>query len=305
MNFYSNGKLLISGEYLVLKGATALAVPVKYGQALQVSKSAGENELVWESREMDDPWFNATFKLPFFDVVESTDGSIARNLVSHFQAIEELRPGFIKKMSGSHILTNLDFKRDWGFGSSSSLVSNLAYWAELNPFDLHKLLSEGSGYDVVCAREDGPLFFTLKQGDYSTEATDLPGTVTDHLFFAYLGIKKNSAKSVAKFLSEKKAYRVEKRLISELSRHLAKTKNILDFGYYMKEHEQIMSSLLKIPALKDERFKDLTGEIKSLGAWGGDFAMIAWNDTTKDLKNYLLKKGIDTVFAYKELVKTR
>ena len=34
--FYSNGKLLITGEYLVLDGAKALALPTKYGQYLTV-----------------------------------------------------------------------------------------------------------------------------------------------------------------------------------------------------------------------------------------------------------------------------
>ena len=32
--FYSNGKLLITGEYVVLDGAKALALPTKYGQNL-------------------------------------------------------------------------------------------------------------------------------------------------------------------------------------------------------------------------------------------------------------------------------
>jgi len=35
---YSNGKLLLTGEYLVLEGATALAVPTKFGQDLKVEK---------------------------------------------------------------------------------------------------------------------------------------------------------------------------------------------------------------------------------------------------------------------------
>ena len=30
--FYSNGKLLITGEYVVLDGAKALALPTKFGQ---------------------------------------------------------------------------------------------------------------------------------------------------------------------------------------------------------------------------------------------------------------------------------
>jgi hypothetical protein len=32
--FYSNGKLLITGEYLVLDGAKAFALPTKFGQSL-------------------------------------------------------------------------------------------------------------------------------------------------------------------------------------------------------------------------------------------------------------------------------
>ena len=32
MDYYSCGKLLITAEYLVLKGAKGLAMPTKYGQ---------------------------------------------------------------------------------------------------------------------------------------------------------------------------------------------------------------------------------------------------------------------------------
>ena len=37
-NFYSNGKLLLTAEYLVLDGAKALALPTKFGQDLEVKK---------------------------------------------------------------------------------------------------------------------------------------------------------------------------------------------------------------------------------------------------------------------------
>ena len=36
MEFYSNGKLLISGEYFVLDGAKCLALPCKKGQLLKI-----------------------------------------------------------------------------------------------------------------------------------------------------------------------------------------------------------------------------------------------------------------------------
>ena len=305
MNFFSRGKLLISGEYLVLKGATALAVPLINGQTLQVSRTTRKNQLVWESREHNQTWFKAIFKLPFFDVVESTDKTIARFLVRHFKAIEELNPGFSDKIGGSNVIANLDFKREWGFGSSSSLLSNLAYWAGVDPFELHRKLSKGSGYDVVCAREEGPVFFKLLKKGYSVEETELHRSVTDYLYFVYLGSKKDSEKSVARFLAGKKTYRVEKRLISELGLHLAASKNIVDFAFYMKEHEQILSSLLKTHTLKEERFMDLAGEAKSLGAWGGDFAMITWTASPEELENYLSLKGLNVFFSYQDLIKTR
>ncbi len=37
MKFHSNGKLLITGEYAVLDGALALAVPTQFGQSLEVN----------------------------------------------------------------------------------------------------------------------------------------------------------------------------------------------------------------------------------------------------------------------------
>ena len=36
--YYSNGKLLLTGEYVVLDGAEALAVPTRFGQNLTVKQ---------------------------------------------------------------------------------------------------------------------------------------------------------------------------------------------------------------------------------------------------------------------------
>ena len=37
--FYSNGKLLLTGEYLVIDGAKALAIPTQKGQSLSVKET--------------------------------------------------------------------------------------------------------------------------------------------------------------------------------------------------------------------------------------------------------------------------
>ena len=64
--FYSNGKLLITCEYLVLDGAKALALPTKYGQYLTVS--SGENqEINWTSFDKDKSiWFKETISFNSF-----------------------------------------------------------------------------------------------------------------------------------------------------------------------------------------------------------------------------------------------
>ena len=55
--FYSNGKLLLTGEYLVLDGAKALALPTKMGQNLQIATLESPS-IVWKSFDSDGSvWF--------------------------------------------------------------------------------------------------------------------------------------------------------------------------------------------------------------------------------------------------------
>jgi len=46
--FYSNGKLLLTGEYVVLDGALSLAIPTQFGQSLTV-KEINAPKLIWKS----------------------------------------------------------------------------------------------------------------------------------------------------------------------------------------------------------------------------------------------------------------
>ena len=59
--YYANGKLLLTGEYLVLDGALALALPTKLGQSLTVEKTNGDN-LIWESLDSKSyAWFQHSY----------------------------------------------------------------------------------------------------------------------------------------------------------------------------------------------------------------------------------------------------
>src|SRR6478609_1919746 len=70
-SFYSNGKLLITGEYLVLNGAKALALPTKFGQSLEVSTIV-EKKILWRSLDSDKSiWFET--ELTFEEIISGKD----------------------------------------------------------------------------------------------------------------------------------------------------------------------------------------------------------------------------------------
>ena len=119
MTYQSSGKLLITGEYLVLRGAKALTVPLNFQQTLDINKSAIPG-IKWESKEKGETWFEGSFSKPLFEVIETNDGEIANKLILILKAAIELNAGFMQKLENTHVTSNMDFKREWGFGSSSS-----------------------------------------------------------------------------------------------------------------------------------------------------------------------------------------
>ncbi len=301
MRFYSNGKLLISGEYLVLKGALALAIPVKFGQSLEISEDGSEG-INWESFEKGQLWFSAKFSSSNFEIVKSTNEIIAQNLRKFLLEADALSDGKLPK-TNIKITAQVDFDMQWGLGSSSSLISNLAMWAGVDPYALHFRLSEGSGYDIACARSDDPLFFQNKNGDIHIEKIKFNPSFSDKIYFVYLGQKQDSAHSVKNFFLNGNVDNIMIDAISDLSREMAMTDKLDDFEYYLRDHEDIISRILKQEKIKDSRFPDFDGEIKSLGAWGGDFALVTYQSSHKELKKYFSGNGLDVIFRFDEMIK--
>ena len=63
MRFKSNGKLLITSEYLVMKGAMALAVPAKFDQELNIT-STNTDFIYWKSFDKENHiWYEEKFFL--------------------------------------------------------------------------------------------------------------------------------------------------------------------------------------------------------------------------------------------------
>ena len=70
----------------------------------------------------------------------------------------------------------------------------------------------------------------------------------------------------------------------------------------MNTHEKLLGKELKMECVKDTRFSDFEGSIKSLGAWGGDFVMIASKMSESETKTYFADKGYDVFIPYHSMV---
>lgn len=302
-SYYSNGKLLLSGEYLVVKGALALAVPLKFGQEMKVQSFADDPGVVsWISSERGKIWYEAVFSANELKILASSDTQKSKNLQKILRAAHRLNPSILTGKQSFEIRTNLDFSTEWGFGSSSTLLSNVAYWFDIDPFDLHFLVSEGSGYDVACARASGPLTYQLMDKKPIGNQAAFNPPFKGQIYFVYLGKKQESAQSLKTYQNLLDGREDEIQRITEITRKMISAQEVHQFEESMDAHEEIISGMLKIPTAKEVYFPDFKGSVKSLGAWGGDFVMMTWKDNRQSFENEMKARGFNTFFSFDEVV---
>ena len=302
LHFHANGKLLLSGEYFVLNGTKALALPSKLGQSLHLFHHP-DSKLFWRSFDQNkNIWFEAT--ISFFDlkIEESSDPQIAQQLEKIFSAIRKLNPSFLQSSSGLLVETHLDFPRLWGLGTSSTLIACMAKWAALNPFQLLADTFGGSGYDLACADSVGPIVYWRENELPKWKHIVFNPEFKEQLYFVYLEKKQNSRTAIAHYHSHKKSFEQEARRISEITNQLELVDDLFSFEKLMDEHERIIAQALKLEKAKDLYFPDYWGSIKSLGAWGGDFVLATSNQSAEETKEYFNQKAFPTVLKYKDLV---
>ena len=307
MNYYSNGKLLLTGEYLVLDGAKSLALPTKFGQDLVVQKMK-EQQLIWGSfTHTGECWFEAVFDLQKLRLVSCTFNSkkegngeiIAETLLDILKEAKKINPSFLSLENGFVVKTVLTFPRDWGLGSSSTLINSIASWAKVDAFQLLWNSFKGSGYDIACAQNERAIFYQLENDRPIVEPVNFNPNFKENLFFVHLNQKQDSKEGILKFRQREQSFQKEIEQISTISDEFLKATSLIDFNKLIVEHEQIISSIIKLKPVKEKLFLDYFGEIKSLGAWGGDFVLVTGNDETS---RYFKKKGFDTVLSYSEMI---
>ena len=294
-SFHSNGKLLISGEYLVLDGALSLALPCKFGQYLNFTEDSN-GTLEWISKDMNDTiWFTAYFEAKTLKVLKTSN----YNTVKWVKKILEFcnKNSLTNKSLQGKIECKLEFPNNWGLGSSSTLLNNLANLYEINPYDLHFSTTNGSGYDIACAGSNSALTYQVIENIPQVKKMDWSPVFKDEILFIFLKKKQKSNLEVKRFKELKKDPDLISR-ISSITKEIIYSKTIEEFEHLLDEHEAITGQYIQSETVKSKYFSDYEGSVKSLGAWGGDFVL-----ATRKNKNYFLDKGFDTILSFSEIIK--
>ena len=295
----ANGKLLLTGEYLVLVGAVALAFPVRFGQSIHVEPDH-HHRIQWVSKENGITWFSCDLKSTTLEIISTSDHQIASRLVNLLLSAKRINPKYLSENPGLNISVDANYPLNWGLGSSSTLIALVAEWAQVDKFKLFRQISQGSGYDVACTDRNSMLFYQLSNGEVFVHDAQPGKAILNHTCFAYLGKKQETAVEVSAFLAGKNFTNFDVERISELSLRICKADDPSILCSLVDEHEDILGRIL-IKERIGNRFPGFPGSVKSLGAWGGDFAMFVSEIGNEFIKTWLKQKGFSVVFSYDEL----
>ena len=299
--FYSNGKLLITGEYLVLDGAKAFALPTKFGQNLIVQEAEGQI-IHWKSFDSDGSiWFEDT--IPFSSVIRKERFDDAKNikntLIEILHEAYLMNSDFITSAKGYTIKTELTFPKFWGLGTSSTLINNIAQWLQIDAFELLKRSFGGSGYDIACAQNCTPILYQIVNEKPIVETINFKPDFTDKIFFVYLNKKQNSKSAIAAYYGKQGNIQNAMETINSITKAVIEATTAKEFATALQNHEIELSNILELPTVKETLFPDFDGVIKSLGAWGGDFVM---SISKENPTNYFKAKGFEIVIPYGEMI---
>ena len=294
---YANGKLLITGEYLVLEGANSLAIPCAKGQKIDYVPNNKINTIDWTSLDyLNNKWFSANFEADSLDILSSSDNHKAKHLQKMLIEAYKLSNN---KLSGQ-IKTTLEFPNNWGLGSSSTLIVCISKLLKINPLDLHFKSSNGSGYDVACGIYNKAITYLINNKKPIIKEVDFNLPFSKNIYFIHLNKKQKSEKEIIRFKKEIKNKSINVNSISEITSKMIECDEINLFNELIEEHENIISYYINKKPIKNEQFSDFKGAIKSLGAWGGDFIMASAKNNCSE---YFRSKGFNTVISYDEMIK--
>lgn len=303
--YHSPGKLLLTGEYVVLDGAMALALPTRHGQTLTVQDISSPH-VKWKSLDQKgNLWFQHDFS--FSEIISSNpqyiskEPGVLQNVHRLLHRSSQLNLElFRNKDQGYQVTTQVDFPLDWGLGSSSTLIANISKWLKVDPYELLEFTFGGSGYDVAVAMEEKPLTYQLSKNGRSIFSTPFDPPFKDQLFFVHLNKKQNSRSSIVHYETHKSKSIVSTiQKISSITQQILTCNDLKEFNLLIEIHENLISRHINLPKAKTLLFPDFAGSVKSLGGWGGDFILATGGNSAQE---YFKGKGYQTVLPYSEII---
>lgn len=295
---YSPGKLMLTSEYFAVDGALVLAVPTKLGQEFFFEeKHDGKSIIFWEAYHQNKLWLKAVIDYKNWQILETNITSSAEFILKVLKNVQSLSEIQFKNTYTYHLETNLQFPPDYGLGSSSTLMNNLAEWANIDPFHLNSISLSGSGYDIAVAKAKSAILFQNKP-KIRFEKINFSPKFKDELIFIHLNQKQDSREGINLYKSKIKSQNLVNEF-SDLTRNILLCNELENFSDLMLLHEQKISDFIEIPTVKSKFFPDCPTFVKSLGAWGGDFVMSAKFEGFED---YFWGKGFSTVFDWCDLI---
>ena len=301
-SFFARGKLLLTSEYVVLDGIPAVAVPTHLGQRLEVVEALDSALLAWTARTHDGSiWLAGTLKRspegwkPSTALESPASGLDAVSAL--LTAAEHLRG---TPLPGGSVDTFLEFPNDYGWGSSSTLISLVAQWAEVDALALHFATQNGSGYDVVCALASGPIRYT-RTGPANAQWVPVSLAHWPHhtLYLVHLGEKQRSAQDVVRYRNLAPDPLLI-HAVGEAAETLLRASSPQEWSNAVRAHEDAMGLVLGRTPVAETRFTNYPRAVKSLGAWGGDFVLAQVLEAS-DLQ-WFKESGFSTVLPWSDCV---
>lgn len=297
--YHSNGKLLLTGEYVVLDGALALAIPTKYGQSLSI-ESIEEPNIIWKSLDHKGViWFEGN--ISYQEIISgftTLQDDVSNRLLLILKAVNTLNPQFFNDTKGFKATTKLEFPKQWGLGTSSTLINNIADWTQVDPYKLLALTFGGSGYDIASAQNNHSITYQLKGDSRQINEAEFNPSFKEYLYFIYLNKKQDSRAGISQYKASNAQITESISKINSITLDLISCDALDQFETLIDEHEQIISKIIKQQTVKDLLFKDFKGSIKSLGAWGGDFILVV---SKTNPTSYFSNKGYQVIIPYSEM----
>ncbi|WLD25136.1 GYDIA family GHMP kinase [Flavobacterium dauae] len=299
MEFYSNGKLFILGEYYVLQGAKVFALPTKFGQYLNVFPLKTKT-LSWKSYDADGSvWYNDEIAVK--DILsnnQSSDDKVRNTLIDILHQAHLMNPSILEN-NGFLVETKLTFPRNWGLGTSSTLINNIAQWFQIDAFKLLQKSFGGSGFDIACAQNNSPVTYQVVDNEPVVEQVTFNPTFKEHIYFVYLNKKRDSKDAIANFRKKQKNLSEEIKQVSQMTDELLQIQDLETFVSFFKNYEQNLGEILETSTIQKELFPDFNGLVKSLGGWGGDFVMVVSEENPTE---YFKEKGYNIIIPYNDMI---